>query len=275
MSKAWLESIKRAIRIHRRAKPFSMSAAMCKKFLHSYYNEDFYDFHENGESFVLEAFSRWAGTRTCTIWDIGANHGQWAREANAALPHAQIVSFELIPAIANEIAVAATSHPWWSVERCGMSNKAGTVDILWNRSSDDTSSFAPDLSSYLYATADVESVRCEVTTADKYWDEVGTAPDFLKIDAEGHDWAVLEGAERLISSDAAPAVIQFEYGRTWIPSQRMLGPVHKKLESCGYHIGRLFPNYVDFKPYSVADEHFRMGNMIATRDRGLHALLTT
>ena len=42
--------------------------------------------------------------------------------------------------------------------------------------------------------------------------------------------------------------------------------------SPAYSIGRLYPNYVDFKPYSYSDENLRMCNMIATRDRTLQKL---
>jgi hypothetical protein len=37
------------------------------------------------------------------------------------------------------------------------------------------------------------------------------------------------------------------------------------LRSSGYTIGRLYPEGVDFKPYSIWDDHFRMGNYIAAQ----------
>lgn len=274
MLNAVIEPIKRAIRSNRRSKIVSISAGLCEKFLHSYYNEDFYEFRANGESFALSTFSRWIGSSNCIVWDIGANHGQWAREAHAILPNAQVVSFEIIPPIADELSAAADSSPWWSIEKIGMSNKEGVAEIFWNWDSDDTSSLSPDLNGHLYASAKVESVQCQTTTIDAYWSRAGSAPHLLKIDTEGHDWAVLEGAEELLSSADAPAMIQFEYGHTWIPSQRMLGPVQKKLESFGYSVGRLYPNHVEFKPYSVLDENFRMGNMIAVRDSRLRDRLS-
>src|SRR5690606_31531540 len=41
-----------------------------------------------------------------------------------------------------------------------------------------------------------------------------TPPDFLKIDVEGHEAAVLDGARDLLNSPKAPTIIQFEYGDT-------------------------------------------------------------
>jgi hypothetical protein len=35
--------------------------------------------------------------------------------------------------------------------------------------------------------------------------------------------------------------------------------------SSGYVTGRLYPDGVDFKPYSMWDDHFRMGNYVAAR----------
>ena len=96
-------------------------------------------------------------------------------------------------------------------------------------------------------------------------------PHVLKIDVEGHETAVLRGMQRLLSGDYAPLIIQIEYGDTYLPSGSTLKDVYSLLP--GYSIGRLFPNHVDFRPYSYADDHFRMGNIIATRDARLKSLL--
>ena len=68
-------------------------------------------------------------------------------------------------------------------------------------------------------------------------------------------------------------MIQFEYGDTWLPAASTLEAAHAFLTSCGYKVGRLYPNHVAFKTYSYADDHFRMGNIIAVKDDGLVKLL--
>ena len=95
----------------------------------------------------------------------------------------------------------------------------------------------------------------------------------LKIDTEGHEAAVLRGCAGLLAGPGAPAMIQLEYGDTWIPARESLYAVQPWLESFGYSIGRLFPDRVAFKHWERGDDHFRMGNMVAVRDEELQALL--
>jgi hypothetical protein len=90
---------------------------------------------------------------------------------------------------------------------------------------------------------------------------------------EGHEAAVIEGGLDLLSQANAPAMIQFEYGDTWLPAARTLGDVQSLLEERGYSVGRLFPDHVAFKAYEYTDDHFRMGNMIAVRDERLKLML--
>ncbi len=262
------------IRGNRRAAPFRVLASSAEKYLRAYYNEGFYDFSRNGEGFAISTFARWKGDDPCTVWDVGANKGQWAQTAHSILPAARVVSFEIIPALADQIGEAAGTADWWTVEQVGLSNEPGEVEVTWNAVHDSTNAIAPDPDSRWFAHGDVSRIICPVTTLDDYWKKAGEGPDFLKIDVEGHDWAVLEGGERLLSGSSAPEMIQFEYGHTWFGSQRMLGPVQRRLEGFGYEVGRLYPDHVDFRPFAAGDEHFRMGNMIAVRDNSLKALLS-
>src|SRR5690606_28408736 len=98
-------------------------------------------------------------------------------------------------------------------------------------------------------------------------------PSLLKIDVEGNESAVLEGGRKLLMGDSAPDLIQFEYGDTWIPFSTLLSDTHAFLWSCGYSIGRLYPEHVEFRDYILEDEHFRMGNYICVKDPSLELLL--
>ena len=90
--------------------------------------------------------------------------------------------------------------------------------------------------------------------------------DLLKIDVEGHEIEVLSGfRDTLASPERRPRVIQFEYGHTWLPARHTLMEAYDLLRRSGYIVGRLYPDGVDFKPYSLADDHFRMGNYIAAQ----------
>lgn len=262
------------IRNNRRSLPVSVLASFAEKYLRAYYNESFFDFSRNGERFAIERFAMWLDGRECLTWDVGANHGQWAKEFHHLVPGSQIFSFEIIPSLAQELVREAHDLPWWTIEAMGLSDQEGSIEVSWNQDHDTTSSVEPGLDDRWFAGSKVERVLCPVTTLDSYWRKAGQAPDFLKIDVEGHDWAVLLGGDALLASEEAPAIIQFEYGRTWLAPGKTLGPIQKRLQENGYAVGRLYPRYVDFRSYAASDDHFRMGNMIAVKDKRLEYMLS-
>jgi hypothetical protein len=88
----------------------------------------------------------------------------------------------------------------------------------------------------------------------------------MKIDVEGHEVEVVRGfSDTLKNEKLRPAIIQFEYGDTYIPARHSLCEMYELLEPNGYSIGRLYYNGVDFKRYEFADDHYRMGNYIAVK----------
>lgn len=255
---------RQAIRRNRRSGLLRLAASACEKYLRAYHNEGFWDFDRNGEAFALNAYARWSGSRPIRLWDVGAHRGEWADAAHAIMPAASIHSFEIVPELAGELA----DRDWLTVHRVGLSDFAGETDVHWNRASDTTNTINPFRDRD--AAADTQVVRCPVTTGDEMMSRIG-APNLLKIDVEGHETHVFRGCRQLLSSEAPPEMIQFEYGSTYLASGSTLGEIYVLLT--GYQIGRLFPDHVDFKPYRRTDDDFRMGNMVAVRDPALRDLL--
>lgn len=256
------------IRKHRGAAPLRLIAAGCERYLRAWHNEGFYEFSKNGEDFVLKTFLAWKGSQPYVVWDVGANHGQWAVEARGILGNVTVVSFELIEPIAE--ALERTVDPTWHrVIRSGLSDAEGELEVLWNQTHDTTTSLAPRLESRWFQGAELVALKCRLSTVDSFIAGGEPPPTLLKIDVEGADAAVLRGARGLLTSPAAPDMIQFEYGTTWISFGELLRPTAKLLADAGYRIGRVYPDHVEFRAYSLADEHFRMGNYIAAKDVGL------
>ena len=200
------------IRDKRRAKHVDLMARASEKFLRAYYNENFWEFSNNGERFALTSFARWSDAGP-VVWDVGANKGQWAAQTRQLLPSAIIHSFEILPPIADAWEERLGGTKGIHLHRVGLSDKAGTVDVTWNRDCDVAS--AIDIRRHGGPGGNFASMSCPVSTIDRMMTEERLpAPVLLKIDTEGHDAAVLRGASGLLSSDQAPAMIQFEYGET-------------------------------------------------------------
>jgi FkbM family methyltransferase len=235
-------------------------------YLRAWYNEARWDFESNGEAFVLSRFDQWAQGREVVIWDVGAHYGEWSEAAHELVPTARVHCFEII----RETASKLSDNEWRSTHAFGLSDVDGAVDVHWNKGNDTESSIDPRVEFRSFQGVPVSVVRSQVRTGDRLVDELGP-PDFVKIDVEGHEAHVLRGFGETLRSGSAPRLIQFEYGATYVPSGSTLREIYTLLP--GYSIGRLYPDYVDFKPYSYSDEHLRMGNMIATRDQALRNLL--
>lgn len=63
------------------------------------------------------------------------------------------------------------------------------------------SSNAPGIS------VDIESVAVATVKLDSYTAEFAIKPDFIKIDVEGHEFAVLTGADRILSDQFPPILM--------------------------------------------------------------------
>lgn len=259
------------IRTKRSRAPIRLIANIATKFLRAYHNEGFYEFDENGERFLISTYAQTKRNKAFCVWDVGANAGQWVTELIEIAPRAQVQSFEILPPIADKFEERMTGVENVTLHRQGLSDQSGSVEVSWNRECDEASSI--DARRFGAPGGNLLAQECQVTTIDELIKGGLPAPHFLKIDTEGHDAAVLRGAETLLSGPDAPELIQFEYGDTWIPSRETLERCHEYLSGCGYSVGRLFPNHVEFKPYSYSDEHYRMGNMVASRSPELTAKL--
>lgn len=102
------------------------------------------------------------------------------------------------------------------------------------------------------------------TTLDAYAREADiNRIDILKIDTEGHDVAVLRGAEGMLS-EGRITVTQFEYNRTWISARHYLRDAFHLLGPLGYRVGKVTPKGIEFYPSWDSDlETFVQGNYVA------------
>jgi FkbM family methyltransferase len=161
------------------------------------------------ELVTLDRFkSAYPGSVPCVV-DVGANVGDYLAEVFGRFPRAIAYAFEPQAAAAAEIRSRfASKHV--IVEQCGLSDAPGRAEL--HASDSEACVLAtlyerPDADSYHgtgVALNRRERVRLE--TLDRMID--GMPVDWLKIDVEGHELAVLRGGERLL---AHTSVVQFEF----------------------------------------------------------------
>jgi FkbM family methyltransferase len=140
-----------------------------------------------------------------TYVDIGANRGQVLREAVRLAPRGRHIAFEPIPRLADEL---AREFPEVDCRRKALGARAEVAQFCYFRRLDGWSGLLrnPEISD---SRGDPEYIDVEVSTLDA--EMGGTTPSVVKIDVEGAETAVLEGA-RSVLSEARPLVI-FEHVR--------------------------------------------------------------
>jgi hypothetical protein len=102
-----------------------------------------------------------------------------------------------------------------------------------------------------------------VVAGDVFCDDLGIdVIDFLKMDVEGFEPQVLRGLAKRLSSGGIKS-IQFEYGYVNAVTKFLLKDFYDLLSAHDMVVGKIYPNYVDFKEYDLRDENFFGPNYFA------------
>jgi FkbM family methyltransferase len=136
------------------------------------------------------------------VFDVGANQGQYAAQLRDEIGfQGHIISFEPVPEVAAGLAERAAGDPRWHVEAGALDRAAGpaTFNVM---ASDVFSSLhrpaadQPEIFAGANAVArSIEVMRSTLAVALPAWREkLGFRHPFLKMDTQGNDLAVFEGA---------------------------------------------------------------------------------
>ena len=219
-----------------------------------------YAFAENGESRVLSVVMRAQAVET--IFDVGANVGEWSELAAAAAPRAKLHSFEPVPATYEHLRQRCGAHPNATLNNMGLSDAPGELTIYH---SPDANALATCVAGFVesYHGIRPQPQKVAVTSGDLYCAERGIESiDLLKIDVEGYESNVLRGFARMLAEGRIRAV-QFEYGYINIATGFLLKDFYGLLKPLGMVIGKVYPTYVDFREYRFEHEDFIGPNFVA------------
>ena len=137
--------------------------------------------------------------------DVGANHGGLLHEVIRAAPHGRHIAFEPIPELCDEL---RSTFPAVEIRNAAASNHFGTSSFTHVRAADGWSGLR-----YRPLPGGMDPQVQEIEVALEPIDEI-LDPDFvprlLKIDVEGAEQQVIEGAMRTIRSHRP--IVVFEHG---------------------------------------------------------------
>jgi len=182
------------------------------------------------------------------VVDIGANTGQFATEFRAGGYSGRIVSFEPLSAAHDQLIRASIGDPAWYVhKRCALGSRLGEVELNISGNSV-SSSILPMLATHDRAAPESAYLGREtvpLTTLDQVAPPylAGANAPFLKIDTQGYEWQVLDGARAIL-----PQVRGILIELSLVPlykGQRLWRECIERLEAEGFVLWALQPVFVD------------------------------
>lgn len=259
---AWLA---RHVICDRRDRHAGAFAAFAQKSVEAWKNRH-YDVHVNGEAALLAAL---APFQPRVLFDVGANIGEWSEVATKALPAAMIHAFEITPATAQRLrASVAPFGERIAIHEFGLGDHAGEITVYVSPRDDTANSTlrdAVEVSADAGTTPAIEEVSSRIMPGDAFLREHRISHiDLLKIDVEGAEFSVLHGFEDAFARGAID-LVQFEYGEINLKTRDFLEDYYKFFTERGFVVGKLYPEGVMFKDYTLADEDFLGPNYIACR----------
>jgi FkbM family methyltransferase len=179
-----------------------------------------------------------------TVLDVGANIGQFAMGTRQAGFKGKIISFEPQSAAHAKLAAfAAKQNNWVVAARCAVGASIGKTEI--NLSQNSVSSSILDIDQAHTSSAPASSYEgkesVDVITLDSCKEVPSTGNIFLKVDTQGFEMPVLQGADKLLNRVAG---VQLETSLTELyKGQAMFTELISFMESRNFTIWSINPGF--------------------------------
>jgi len=226
---------------------------LCKSYVRTYEGYS-YRFSKNGEARLLEVLG---AHEMKTVFDVGANVGDWSVLAAAQFPGADIHAFELSQNTFHALKPVADQHGI-TANNCGLSDSSGEITYKDYGDGSTVNTIVASAAFHDGRLAATEK-QAQVLRGDDYCAQHGIeAIDLLKIDVEGAEHLVLQGFERMFKEKRI-AVVQFEYGFVNADAHFLMKDFFTLFQSWGYVVGPLKPKGAIFGEFDYVLNTFKSG----------------
>ncbi len=229
---------------------------------------NFEDLDVSGERLFLERYFKphFAG-QTPTIFDIGANIGEYAGMVVRTIPQARVFSFEPNPETYEQLRKNLSSTAVQCVPQ-GMASEESSrpLFVYPNVANSPHATLNRDVITGYLQCAEPREVACAFTSVDAFAqrENIGTI-DLLKIDAEGNELDVIKGAAEMIAQHRVHC-IQFEFGEADVYYRIFLRDFYEALPA--HRFFRVSARgLIPLWEHSPANEIFQFQNIVAVDDR--------
>lgn len=200
------------------------------------------------------------------VLDVGANIGHYAQAVLRLNPSLDIHAFEPHPQTFETLQKNTASYPRIHCHPLGFGQEAGTHTLFDHGNGEGTEHASLHQGALLhagYGLEETQTVQIKLDTVDHFLESQGIDRVlFLKIDTEGHEYAVLQGAQKALQ-EGRILWIQFEFNEMNVASRVFFKDFWDLLKD--YRLFRLTPKgLMPIHQYSVAEcEVFRFQNYVA------------
>ncbi len=228
------------------------------------------DLEETGEAHLLRYLSVKLSNKKSVIFDVGANigpTGQYSQLFRQYFPGARIYAFEPNPSAYDDLCNATVSDKNQLNEKLALGDKVGMTTHFADQSLDKSELAGSNeiiFSEIFKFRQKPIKYQVKVDKIDSYCRKRKISKiNFLKVDVEGSEYAVLSGAKYMLQNKKID-YIQFEFNIHNIYSRIFVKDFYNLLK--GYYLYRLLPNgLLALGEYSTEYEVFRYQNILASK----------
>jgi len=192
----------------------------------------------NGEVIVQKVVRRFDDP---VVLDVGSHYGEWSASL-LSQPGSGLTLHAFEPSSFSAAKARDAIGDRGEVHQVALSDAPGPGSLLIVHEGAGSNSVVP-FTEVGWASGETEDIT--FNTVDGFCGDHGIDRlSLLKIDAEGHDLAVLRGAIGMLSNRAID-MVQFEYNLRWIDARVFVLDAFELLGGLGYQLGKVTPRGIE------------------------------
>lgn len=218
----------------------------------------------NGEYWLVDQFPE-----DGVFIDVGFNNGDWSEYVLKTKKAAKIFAFDPCLEVIENFQKNAYKFGRVNLMQIALSHQKGNQIFYDYGGRNGCNSLVKRDLDFAEAHIQPKEYTVEVTTLDTWSKAAGVNHiNLLKIDAEGYDLNILEGANQLLDSQSIDVFV-FEYASGWFSNKRFLWEAAEFISNKPYKLFKLFNGFLSPFDYKLDYEGLMKGMFVGVSNKKL------